>query len=215
MDESNVPVEVLIVDDVQENLLEIETLLRHPRRSLVTAESGEEALETLEDHEFAAVVLDVHLPGLSGFDVAERIRANPRTQHVPILFVTAVKQEPHHVFVGYELGAVDYLFRPVDPHVLRSKVSVFCDLWAQRYVIAEKNRQLERHLAEIRTLRGLIAVCARCHRIRDDDGLWERCVSYVARHTDAEFTHAYCEECAAELFSDEELDVHEGATSDE
>lgn len=196
-------VEVLIVDDVEENLLELSTLLAEPGRNLVTASTGEAALERLEERDFAAVLLDVHLPGLSGFDVAERMRRAPRTQHVPILFVTAVMQQPQDVFVGYEMGAVDYLLRPVDPHVLRSKVSILCDLWTQRHLIEERNAQLERQLAEIETLRGLIPVCARCHRIRDADGLWERCVSYMRRHTLAEFTHAICDTCSEELYPDE------------
>jgi two-component system, sensor histidine kinase and response regulator len=203
MDEMRTPVDVLIVDDVQENLLEVETLLRVDERNLILAETGEQALEVLSEQDVAAVVLDVHLPGISGFEVAERMRSDARTQHVPILFVTAVKQQPHHVFVGYELGAVDYLFRPFDPHVLRSKVSILCDLWVQRHMIEQKNAQLAQQLSEIKTLRGLIAVCAVCHRIRDDDGLWERCMTYVSRHTGAEFTHAICESCAEEVYPDE------------
>lgn len=203
MDDLGRPVDVLVVDDVEENLLELTTFLEHPRRRLITAKDGEGALARLAENDFAAVVLDVHLPGLSGFDVAERMRQDPRTQHVPILFVTAVMQQPQDVFVGYEVGAVDYLLRPVDPHVLRSKVAILCDLWAQRRIIEEKNDELKRHLAEIETLRGLIPVCARCHRIRDSDGLWERCVSYMRRHTEAEFTHTICETCAEVLYPDE------------
>ncbi|MEX2467990.1 MAG: response regulator [Gemmatimonadota bacterium] len=203
MEETHEPVDVLVVDDVPENLLELETLLEAQNRNLILVESGEEALDALADHDVATVVLDVHLPGMSGFDVAEHMRSNARTQHVPILFVTAVKQQPHHVFVGYEIGAVDYLFRPFDPHVLRSKVGILCDLWMQRHLIEQKNAQLEQQFAEIKTLRGLIAVCAVCHRIRDEQGLWERCMSYVARHTEAEFTHAICESCAEEVYPDE------------
>jgi DNA-binding response OmpR family regulator len=202
MDDLGSRVEVLIVDDVEENLLELTTFLEHPRRRLITAPDGEAALARLEEHDFAAVVLDVHLPGLSGFDVAERMRRDSRTQHVPILFVTAVMQQPQDVFVGYEVGAVDYLLRPIDPHVLRSKLTILCDLWSQRRIIEEKNAQLERHLAEIETLRGLIPVCARCHRIRDADGLWERCVSYLTRRTEAEFTHTICETCSEVLYPD-------------
>jgi CheY-like chemotaxis protein len=91
------PVDVLIVDDVQENLLEVETLLRGDERNLILAETGEQALEALSENDVAAVVLDVHLPGISGFEVAERMRSDASTQHVPILFVTAIKQQPHHI----------------------------------------------------------------------------------------------------------------------
>lgn len=191
------------MDDVAENRLQLETLLARSDRNLMAAGTGEDALELIADHDFAVVLLDVHLPGLSGFDVAERMRAEPRTVHVPILFISAVKQQPHHVFVGYELGAVDYLLRPFDAHILRSKIGILCDLWVQRHLIEEQNALLEKQMSEIKTLRGLIAVCAVCHRIRDDQGLWERCMSYVARHTEAEFTHAICESCQEEVYPDE------------
>jgi CheY-like chemotaxis protein len=202
MDETRRPVDVLIVDDVVENRLQLETLLTSADRNFLLAGTGEEALELIADHDFAVVLLDVHLPGMSGFDVAERMRAEPRTVHVPILFISAVKQQPHHVFVGYELGAVDYVLRPFDAHILRSKIAILCDLWVQRHLIEEQNALLQKQMGEIKTLRGLIAVCAVCHRIRDDQGLWERCMIYVARHTEAEFTHAICESCQKEVYPD-------------
>lgn len=203
MDKTQTLVDVLIVDDVEENRLQLETLLTSAGRHLLTAGTGEHALELIAEHDFAAVLLDVHLPGISGFDVAERMRADRRTVHVPILFISAVKQQARHVFVGYELGAVDYLLRPFDAHILRSKIGILCDLWVQRHRIEEQNALLQKQLGEIKTLRGLIAVCAVCHRVRDDEGFWERCVSYVARHTEAEFTHAICESCQEEVYPDE------------
>jgi len=191
---------VLLVDDVEENLLELETLLAAPGRRLVSAASGEAAVEALRGSDFAVVILDVRLPRMSGFEVAERMRSDAATAHVPIVFVTAIEKDPRQVFAGYELGAVDYLLRPIDPHVLRTKVGVFCDLWTQRRIIERKNAELEARLAEIRTLRGLIPVCARCRKVRDDEGLWQRVELYLRERTLAEFTHAICEECARELY---------------
>lgn len=191
---------MLLVDDVEENLLELETLLAAPGRRLVSAASGEAAVEALRGSDFAVVILDVRLPRMSGFEVAERMRSDAATAHVPIVFVTAIEKDPRQVFAGYELGAVDYLLRPIDPHVLRTKVGVFCDLWTQRRIIERKNAELEARLAEIRTLRGLIPVCARCRKVRDDEGLWQRVELYLRERTFAEFTHAICEECARELY---------------
>lgn len=191
---------MLLVDDVEENLLELETLLAAPGRRLVSAASGEAAVEALRGSDFAVVILDVRLPRMSGFEVAERMRSDAATAHVPIVFVTAIEKDPRQVFAGYELGAVDYLLRPIDPHVLRTKVGVFCDLWTQRRIIERKNAELEARLAEIRTLRGLIPVCARCRKVRDDEGLWQRVELYLRERTLAEFTHAICEECARELY---------------
>ncbi len=200
---------MLLVDDVEENLLELETLLAAPERRLVSVSSGEAAVEALRGSDFAVVILDVRLPRMSGFDVAERMRADPATAHVPIVFVTAIEKDPRQVFAGYELGAVDYLLRPIDPHVLRTKVGVFCDLWTQRRIIERKNAELEARIAEIRTLRGLIPVCARCRKVRDDEGLWQRVELYLRERTLAEFTHAICEACAGELYPELEGEEEE------
>lgn len=125
-------VAVLLVDDRSENLLALEEVLRGPEIDLVKARSGDEALRFALRQDFALVLLDVQMPGMSGFEVAELMRANPRTRHLPIIFVTAGMNDAQLQFKGYELGAVDYLIKPFEPHILRSKVNVFCELHRQR-----------------------------------------------------------------------------------
>ena len=98
-------------------------------RELVQAGSGEEALKLLLEREFAVILLDVRMPGLDGFETAALIKQRERTRHIPIIFVTAVSKDTEHVFRGYSEGAVDYLLKPYDPAVLRSKVSVFVELY--------------------------------------------------------------------------------------
>src|SRR5205085_4075185 len=98
--------------------------------------SGEEALKHLLHEDFAVILLDVQMPGLDGFETAELIKQRERTRHIPIIFLTAISKEERHVFRGYSAGAVDYLFKPFDPEVLRSKVGVFVELW-------EKTQQLQ------------------------------------------------------------------------
>lgn len=205
-DDAPEEVSILIVDDLRENRVVMEALLARPGRRVVLAGSGEEALEKLETEEFAVVVLDVQLPGMSGFDVAERIRANPAARLTPIIFVTATEQSEDDVFQGYDAGAVDYLLRPVNARVLRSKVSVFVELWGQRKTIERKNERLEAYLTEIETLQDLIPICSVCKKVRNDDGYWERVESYITRKSSAQFSHAICATCEATIYPDEEDD---------
>src|ERR1700734_60591 len=120
-------VRILLVDDSPENLVSLEATLEGLGQELVLARSGMEALRHLLEHDFAAILLDVKMPEMDGFQTAELIRARKRSLHTPILFLTAYKSE-EHLFRGYDLGAVDFLFKPIVPEVLRSKVAVFVEL---------------------------------------------------------------------------------------
>ena len=133
---------VLLVDDRDENLLALQAVLAPTGCRLVSARSGDEALRALLKDDFAVILLDVQMPGLDGFQTAELIRARERTRSVPIIFVTAISKEPHHVFRGYEAGAVDYLFKPLDPVVLRSKVEVFVASYERGRALAEREALL-------------------------------------------------------------------------
>ena len=120
---------VLLVDDQKANLLALEAVLEPLGQNLVKATSGEEALKLLLKDDYALILLDVHMPGLDGLETAALIKQRARTRHVPIIFVTAISKDTEHVFRGYSEGAVDYLLKPYDPAVLRSKVSVFIELY--------------------------------------------------------------------------------------
>jgi PAS domain S-box-containing protein len=120
-------VKILLVDDNQDNLVSIEAALESLGEELVLARSGTEALRHLLENDFAAILLDVKMPDMDGFETAELIRTRKRSQHTPILFLTAYRNE-EHLFRGYDLGAVDFLFKPIVPEILRSKVSVFVEL---------------------------------------------------------------------------------------
>ena len=128
---------ILLVDDRPQNLLALRALLEPLGHELLTADSGEEALRVLLHHDVAVILLDVQMPGIDGFETAELIKQRERTRHIPIIFLTAISKDSEHVYRGYSAGAVDYLFKPFEPAVLLSKVSVFIDLW-------EKNRQIRR-----------------------------------------------------------------------
>ena len=141
---SNHKIPVLIVDDRPENLASLEALLSDMELELVQAQSGNEALRHSLYTDFALVLLDVQMPEMDGFETAELMRKIPKTRQVPIIFITAGMKEEHYLFKGYEAGAVDYLMKPIDPVILRSKVRVFCDLFQQR-------RELEIVQAELVT----------------------------------------------------------------
>ena len=142
---------ILVVDDRPENLLALEAILEPLGHRLVSARSGEEALRHLLHEEFAVILLDVQMPGLDGFETAELIKERERTRHIPILFLTAISKDRRHVFRGYETGAVDYIFKPFDAEILRSKVAVFLELHEQRQALAHEEEQLrQREVAELR-----------------------------------------------------------------
>ncbi|MDP8942756.1 MAG: SpoIIE family protein phosphatase [Actinomycetota bacterium] len=132
---------VLIVDDHPENLLTLEAVLEPLGQNLVRASSGEEALQRLLKDDFALILLDVQMPGLDGFETAEYIKRREKTRHIPIIFLTAISKDAEQVFRGYAAGAVDYVFKPFDPLVLRSKVSVFLDLDAKTRALRESEER--------------------------------------------------------------------------
>ena len=142
-------VKILVVDDRPENLMAIEGVLERPDLTIISATSGNEALGLVLEHHFALILLDVQMPGMDGFEVAELMRGSEKSRHIPIIFVTAISKEDTHVFTGYEKGAVDYLFKPLDPLVLRSKVNVFVELFQQRKKLQHNNAKLNEMVAEL------------------------------------------------------------------
>ncbi|MBE0567231.1 MAG: hybrid sensor histidine kinase/response regulator, partial [Krumholzibacteria bacterium] len=135
---------ILVVDDRRDNLRAMERLLERPDLEILTAASGNEALGLILDEDLALVLLDVQMPGMNGFEVAELMRRNERTSRVPIIFVTAINKERRQVFTGYEAGAVDYLFKPVDPFILRAKVAVFLEMKSAQLARERLLRELNR-----------------------------------------------------------------------
>lgn len=167
-DEAN----LLIVDDLPENLLALDAILRNPGVRVHQAESAEQALELLLQHEFALAILDVQMPGMDGFQLAEMMRGTERTKQIPIVFVSAAGRELNYAFKGYESGAVDFMHKPLDTHAVRSKVSVFVDLYRNRKRMARQLEALERSRREqevlLDQLRSTKAELEDAVRMRDD-----------------------------------------------
>src|ERR1700730_11026750 len=133
---------ILLVDDTPDNLVSLEATLSGLGEDLVLATSGKEALRHLLNEDFAAILLDVRMPEMDGFETAELIRSRPRSRQTPILFLTGYKNE-EHLFRGYDLGAVDFLFKPIVPEVLRSKVAVFVELSRKAQLLRQQARALQ------------------------------------------------------------------------
>src|SRR3954452_23469633 len=143
-------INILLVDDKPNNLLALETILQAPDRKLIRATSGDEALRKLLDSDVAVILLDVHMPGISGLETAALIRGRERSRNTPIIFLTADNSGGELASRGYSLGAVDYIQKPLDAEVLRSKVAVFVELFKkteevkrQAQLLHEKNIELE------------------------------------------------------------------------
>ncbi len=145
-----IDIPILMVDDRPENLLSLEELLSNHGYELVRASSGNEALLLTLKQDFSLVLLDVQMPGMDGFETAELMRANPKTKHIPIIFVTAGMKDIKFQFKGYDAGAVDYLAKPIEPLILQSKVKIFAELYRQRREIELHKHHLE-ELVELRT----------------------------------------------------------------
>lgn len=142
------PANILLVDDRPENLLALEAVLESLRQNLIRAGSGEEALAKLLKEDFAVILLDAQMPELDGFETARLIRERERTRAIPIIFITAVSHEREHLVRGYESGAVDYITKPFDPHVLRAKVAIFLELYEKTRLLDEQAQELRQRLRE-------------------------------------------------------------------
>ena len=169
---SNIQAKLLIVDDLPENLLALEALIKREDRIVYKALSADEALSLLLQHEFAMAILDVQMPGMNGFELAELMRGTEKTKNIPIVFVSAAGRELNYAFKGYESGAVDFLHKPLDIHAVKSKVNVFVDLYRQSKAMKQQVEALEQSRREqealLQRLQSTQLELEQAVRMRDD-----------------------------------------------
>ncbi|HEX5430892.1 MAG TPA: ATP-binding protein [Bryobacteraceae bacterium] len=175
-------VKLLVVDDDRDNLLALQAILEPLQQELMVAEAGTDALRLCLDHDFAAILLDVRMPGMDGLETAEMIRSRKRSRHTPILFLTAYRSD-EQLFRGYDLGAVDYLFKPIIPEILQSKVNVFVELSRSEQLLRSQAEELMR--AE-RKFRAVLEAAPDAMVITTEDGVIELANS----RADALFGHS-------------------------
>jgi PAS domain S-box-containing protein len=210
------PAQILLVDDQAANLLALEVLLADPGHTLVSVRSGEEALARLRDEEFALVLLDVRMPGMDGFETAQRIRQQHRSRHTPIIFVTAFGDDEPHVIQAYQLGAVDYLVKPLIPEIVRAKVAGLVELYQEKEKSRRQAEQL-RLIVQATTDYAIFMLDAQ-GRVATWNAGAERITGYkageiVGRH----FSAFYTQEAVDRKWPDHELTVagREGRFEDE
>ncbi|ADU30454.1 response regulator [Evansella cellulosilytica] len=142
-------VKILMVDDRPENLIALKAVLESENYELFSVKSGEEALKYVLKHDFAVILLDVQMPGLNGFETAEIIKKREQSRHVPIIFITAISKANEHVSKGYSKGAIDYLFKPFNPHILKSKVKALVDIYKKQKEIENDRNELEKKTTQL------------------------------------------------------------------
>lgn len=169
---TTIQAKLLIVDDLPENLLALEALIRREDRIVYKALSADEALSLLLQHEFAMAILDVQMPGMNGFELAELMRGTEKTKNIPIVFVSAAGRELNYAFKGYESGAVDFLYKPLDIHAVKSKVNVFVELYRQSKAMKQQVEELEQSRREqealLKQLQSAQLELEQAVRMRDD-----------------------------------------------
>lgn len=196
------PVKFLIVDDREENLVAFSQILRREALELVTAPSGRVALEQLLIHDFALAIIDVQMPEMDGVELAELMRGSERTEHVPIVLITAGTHEHSRLFRGYEAGAVDFLYKPIEPVVLRNKAETFFQLFRQKQLLARQVELLRETAAEREALTRRLQETLRLnemfmaavgHDLRNPLAAVTSGAKLIARRTDDAETHRLAE----------------------
>jgi PleD family two-component response regulator len=189
---------ILIVDDEPGNI-EILSETLGASYEILFAVSGKEALEIAKRQIPDMIILDIIMPVMSGYEVLRNLKLNQSLKEIPIIFITALNQEDQET-KGLTMGAVDYIPKPFNTSIVKLRVRTQLELKRQRDVLMQRNEELQKALAEIKTLSGLLPICASCKKIRDDQGYWTQLESYISKHSGAEFTHGCCPDCMKKLY---------------
>jgi DNA-binding response OmpR family regulator len=206
---------VLMVDDNPQYLKVLLGFLRKFGFEISVAQSGEEALTRLAYFSPDIILLDVMMSGLDGFEICRRIKASESGRDIPVIFMTALTDVDSKV-KAFEAGAVDFVTKPIQYREVIARVIAQLSLRRLQQMLREKNEQLrvknleleakneqlQEALANIKTLRGLLPICANCKQIRDDQGYWHDVAEYVHTHSEAHFTHGICPKCMKKLYPD-------------
>ena len=173
---------ILIVDDNPQNLQFLGSLLTENGYKLGFAKNGIQAIDFVKDREPAIILMDIMMPEMDGYKACEWLKNDKRYKHIPVIFLSA-KTETEDIVKGFAVGGVDYVTKP--------------------FIAAELLARVKTHV-QIKTLKGLLPVCAKCKKIRDEEGLWDQLENYLEKNTDADFSHGLCGECADNMYGHEQ-----------
>jgi len=187
---------ILIVDDQPVNIQVLAALLKD-EYLIQVASSGAKALEIAQGvNPPTLILLDIQMPEIDGYEVCRKLKSNERTSHIPVIFVTA-RDSGGDEEEGLKLGAIDYVTKPIQPAIVKARI--------RNHIALEMTiTELRRALSEIKTLRGIVPICASCKKIRDDKGYWSQVEVYVCEHSEAQFSHGICPDCVKKLYPDYE-----------
>lgn len=190
---------ILIVDDELLNIKLLTELLRNNYK-IMAAKNGEQALKAARgDVTPDLILLDIMMPGIDGYEVCKRLKADKKTKHIPVIFVTAVS-ETQDAARGFQAGAVDFIQKPLNLVMAKARVELHIKL---HKTMAE----LKEALSQVKKLSGLLPICMHCKKIRDDKGYWNQIEAYIDNHSEAQFSHSICNECAEKHYPD--LDIYD------
>jgi len=194
---------ILVTDDAPDVLLLTAMVLEDEGYEVFKATSGEECLEIARSQRPDIVLLDVMLPDMSGTEVCKQIKEDEDLEGTFVILVSGVRVSPDYQADGLNVGADGYVIKPITNRELIARVQAVARIKRAEDALREKKREqqkliveLQEALAEIRTLKGFIPICASCKKIRDDEGYWNQLEAYISKHTDAIFTHSICPQCA-------------------
>ena len=194
---------ILIVDDTPENLTMLTLMLTERGYRVRPALNGQMALHAIRKLPPDLILLDIIMPDMDGFEVCQQLKAEPATRDIPVLFMSALR-ETIDKMRAFALGAVDYITKPFNEEEVFARVKTHLTLRNLQKRLEEQNAELQDALTKIKTLKGLLPICANCKKIRDDRGYWNQIEAYIEQHSEALFSHGLCPECLEKLYADQE-----------
>ncbi len=202
---------ILVIDDNLSNLSVITDHLDANGFDVMIARDGQDGIDKAQRGHPDLILLDVMMPGIDGFETCRRLKANAPTRSIPILFMTALDSIEDKL-KGFDAGGQDYITKPFNEQEALARIHVHISLRRLQLEAQDRNQRLEKAnqnlkkaLEEIKTLHGILPICAACKKIRDDDGCWSQIEEYIQKHTDADFSHGICPECARKLYPEYDL----------
>ena len=195
--------DILIVDDTPENLKVLRSILMQQSYRVRVAINGQMAINSVAESLPDLILLDIRMPGIDGFEVCRRLKADALFQQIPVIFLSA-SDDLDDKIRAFSSGGVDYVTKPFQVEEVLARVTMHLKTRELQKALEEKNADLETALASIKTLSGLLPICAQCKKIRDDQGYWNRIEKYISEHTDVSFSHGLCPECMEHLYGGQE-----------
>jgi PleD family two-component response regulator len=197
--------DILIVDDTPENLTVLRQMLAEQNYMVRPALNGEIAIKAVNTSSPDLILLDIRMPGMDGYEVCKQLKSDEKTSGIPVIFISALNELDDKI-KAFSLGGVDYITKPFQAEEVLARVKTHLTLRSLQKSIEDKNAQLQKALDEVKILSGFLPICSSCKNIRDDKGYWNQIENYISKHSEAEFSHSICPECAKKIYPD--LDIH-------